>query len=971
MMKIRRNLRQYGLHFGFLLVLTVLVIGSVNPIHSAYTYPFQDPTQPLETRVNNLLSLLTQAEKISLLHQYEPAISRLGIASFRTGTEALHGIAWLGNATVFPQPIGLGATFDPDLVKQIGSAVGDEARGYHSQNPAGNGLNLWAPVVDLERDPRAGRFEEGYGEDPYLVGQMAIAYCNGIKGDNSFYYKAIPTLKHFYAYNQEANRDTVSVNIDDRNKYEYYLKPFQYAIQSGAAKSLMTSYNKVNNVPCTVSPEIMSSVWGKWLTGTSDFFVVTDAYGPNNLAGSQGYYSNMVQACAGMIKAGVCSMTQDDNNPTNTINNITSALNQGLITTADIDNRVREILRVRFHTGEFDPAGFDPYAGLGSSEICASDHATLSGKAARESVVLLKNSNNILPLSKSSSVAVIGTMANTVYTDFYSGTLPYKVTPLAGIRSKVPSATYTADNTNNAAVNAAKAANVAIVFVGNDPLCGAGWAQSLYPSMGKEAVDRQVITLESSQESLIEAVYAANSNTILVLVSSFPYAITWPNTNLPGIIYTCHSGQEIGNAISDVLFGDYNPAGRLTATWYSSTSQIPAITNYDIITGKRTYMYFSDTPLYPFGYGLSYTSFQYSNLRLSSASITDTSQVTVSVDVKNTGTRAGDEVVQLYVKDVTASVTRPIKELKGFKRIINLAAAGTQTVSFTLPASELAYWSTSKNAFYVEPGDFSIMVGKSSADIQLTTTLTVTGGGTITPTPTMVPTPTPIRTATPRRTAAPTRTATPRRSATPRITATPIRTPSPVTTTPPAVTATPTPTKTISPVPTETPVVTVTPLQTATPVPTTGGIKVQFYNQSTAATTNQVYLNVKLLNTGSSALALSNVKIRYYYTVDGAKPQNFYCDYAPVGSSNVTGTFVTMGTAKTGADTYVELGFTNGAGSLAVGGNTTIQGRFAKNDWTNYTQTNDYSFNSSATTFVDWNKATGYVSGALQWGVEP
>jgi beta-glucosidase len=757
MLKKHRSLWQNCLIICFSWLLIGFIAGPVNPVHFAYTYPFQDPTQPLETRVSNLLSLLTQAEKISLLHQYEPAIPRLGIASFRTGTEALHGVAWLGNATVFPQPIGMGATFDPDLIKQIGSAVGDEARGFHSQNPAGNGLSLWAPVADLERDPRAGRYEEGYGEDPYLVGQMVMAYCNGIKGDNSFYYKAIPTLKHFYAYNQEANRDTVSVNIDERNKHEYYMRPFQYGIQSGAAKSMMTSYNKVNNIPNTVSPEIMNSVWGKWMTSTSDFFVVTDAYGPANLAGSQAYYSNMIQACAGMIKAGVNSMTQDDNNPANTINNITSALNQGLITASDIDNRVREILRVRFHTGEFDPAGYDPYAGMGSAEICAPDHATLSGKAARENIVLLKNSSNILPLSSNGTVAVIGSMANTVYTDFYSGTCPYKITPLAGIRTKVPSATYTGDDIT-AAANAARAANTAIVFVGNDPLCGAGWAQSLYPSMGKEAVDRQVISLEPSQESLIEAVYAANPRTILVLVSSFPYTITWANTNLPGIIWSCHSGQEIGNAIADVLFGTYNPGGRLTTTWYTSISQIPAITNYDIITGKRTYMYFDQTPLYPFGYGLSYTTFTYSNLRLSSTSISDTDSVTVSMDVTNSGDRAGDEVVQLYVKDVTASVTRPIKELKGFKRIINLAKGSTQTVNFTLPASELAYWKTSSNSFYVEPGDFTIMVGKSSTNIQLTATLTVTGGGntptptptptaTVTPTPTVTPSPTPASTA--------------------------------------------------------------------------------------------------------------------------------------------------------------------------------------------------------------------------------
>jgi hypothetical protein len=472
-----------------------------------------------------------------------------------------------------------------------------------------------------------------------------------------------------------------------------------------------------------------------------------------------------------MIKAGVDSMTQDDNNSTNTINNIKSALSQGLITTTDIDNGVKHILRVRFHTGELDSPVSNPYSNMGDPEICAADHAALSLKAARECVVVLKNSSNILPLSKSNSVAVIGTMANTVYTDFYSGTLPYKVTPLQGIQSKVSSVTYAADNTNNAAASA----NVAIVFVGNDPLCGAGWAQSLYPSMGKEAVDRQVITLESSQESLIEAVYNANHNTILVLVSSFPYAITWPNTNLPGIINTCHSGQEIGTAVADVLFGDYNPSGKLTATWYSSTSQISAITNYDIINSPRTYLYFTGTPLYPFGHGLTYTTFSYSNLTVSPSTIDVNGQATVTVNVQNTGSKASDEVVQLYVKDVAASVKRPLKELKGFKRI-NLGAGANQNVSFTLPASELAYWSTSGNNFYVEPGAFDIMIGRSSADIQLTGTLTVSGG---TPAPTATPTPTPVNTPTPTPTPGNTATPTPTPANTPTPTPTPAGTPTP------------------------------------------------------------------------------------------------------------------------------------------------------------------------------------------------
>jgi beta-glucosidase len=740
MFKLKAN--PAGLYVAYYVMIAALLFGSASFAFSQ-TYPFQDKNQTLETRVSDLLSRLTQAEKISLIHQWEPAISRLGIGPFRTGTEALHGIAWLGNATVFPQVIGLGSTWDPALIKQIGSAIGDEARAFNKRNPTNYGLSLWAPVVDLERDPRAGRFEEGYSEDPFLVARMAIAYCNGIKGDDPFYYKAIPTLKHFYAYNQEANRDVNNVSIDSRNANEYYLKSFRLVIQSGMAKSMMTSYNLVNGVPCTVSPEINNSVKSKWVP--SDFFIVTDAYAPANLAGSQKYYADMPHAYAGMIRAGVDSMTQDDNNPANMISAINTALTQNLLTTADIDKTVRNILTVRFHTGEFDVPVSNPYSSLPDSEICASDHAALSLKAAREGIVLLKNTNKILPISKSSSVALIGPMANVVLTDFYSGTCSYKVTPLDGIKKKVSTVNYAADNTNNAAVNAAKASTVAVVCVGNDPLCGdLGWAVPRYPSEGKEAVDRQTITFESSDENLIKAVYAANPNTIVVLVSSFPYAMTWENSNVPGIVFTCHAGQELGNALADVLFGDYNPGGKLASTWYSSLSQIPAINNYDIINGKRTYMYFDGTPLYPFGYGLSYATFTYSNLRLDQASVPSNGQVSVSIDVKNSGTVSGDEIVQLYAKARQASVKTPLKQLVGFSRV-SIAAGATATASMTFNVSELAYWDATKNALYVEPGNFDIMAGSSSADIRLTATLSVTDASvTALPTAAVTPAPTSV-----------------------------------------------------------------------------------------------------------------------------------------------------------------------------------------------------------------------------------
>ncbi len=757
---------------GLMLTLGLILPFFMAPakVRSASTYPFQDYTQPLATRLNDLMSRLTEAQKISLLHQYEPAIPSLGIASFKTGTEGLHGIAWLGTATVYPQAIGLAATWDTALINQVGNGVGAEARGYLAKEPTLSNLSIWAPVVDLERDPRAGRFEEGYSEDPFLDGQMAIAFSNGMTGGDPFYYQAIPTLKHFEAYNQEANRTTENVSIDARNQNEYYLMPFDYAIAGNAAHSMMTSYNEVNGVPNTVSPVINNTIRALW--NPTAFFVVSDAYAPSNLYSAQGYYSDYEHAAAGMIKAGNCSFTQDGTSPTNTINAITSALNAGLITSADIDKCVSQILTVRFHTGEFDvPANpANPYKNEGTEQIASSAHDTVALQAAKEAIVLLKNTNNILPLSKNiASVAVIGPRANDNLTDWYSGTMPHSVTPLAGITAYGVKVNYALDNTNNAAVNAASSSTVAIVFLGNDPLCGGGYGGSCPSNEGKETIDRQNIDLSSADLSLLQAVYNANHNTIVVLVSSFPYSQTnWPS--VPAMIYTAHGGQDAGTAIANVLFGDYAPAGRLTTTWYSSLSQIPAITNYDIITGHRTYMYFNSTPLYAFGYGLTYTTFTYSNLSLSTGSIPSNGQLTVSVDVTNSGATTSDEVVELYEHDQTTSVTVPIKKLVGFQRL-NFTPGQKRTVTFTLPASQLAYWNTSTNSFYVEPGTFNIMVGPSSDNIKLTTNLTVTSGGGSTPTPTPTATPTPTRT--PTRTNTPTGpTNTPTHTATPTITPT-------------------------------------------------------------------------------------------------------------------------------------------------------------------------------------------------------
>lgn len=693
-------------------------------MESAFDYPFQNPGLSLEIRVNDLAARLTLEEKISFLHQYQPAIPRLGIAAFRTGTEALHGVAWLGVATVFPQAIGLASTWNPALIKQVGSAVGDEVRGYYSKNRELNGLNVWAPVVDLLRDPRAGRNEEGYSEDPFLTGQVALAYSGGLQGDDPFYLKTAPSLKHFFAYNHEANRDTCDSNIDPRNMHEYYLRAFQTVIAAGKAAGVMTSYNLVNGRPNTLSPYLNSMI-RQWTS--QPLMIVSDAGGPTNIVNSQRYYSTHPEGHAAAIRNGLDSFTDQDTKTAFSLGTIQSALQADLLTPAEIENAVRHILSIRIRLGEFDPE--NPYAGITETVINAPAHQALAREAARQQFVLLKNEGNTLPLNKSrlNTIAVIGQRADEVLTDWYSGTLPYTLTPLAAIRNKVGAGvtvTYAADNTDEAAVEIARAADVAIVFVGNHPTCNAGWAQCSDPSEGKEAVDRQVINLPT--ESLIQQVYAANPKTTVVLISSFPYAINWTNSHIPAILWASHAGQELGTALAEVLFGDYAPAGRLTQTWYASLEGMPPITEYDIIKNDRTYLYFTGTPLYPFGHGLTYPPFQYSNLRVSSSTVRSTEQVTLSADVTNTGSLASDEVVQLYVHAQPSRVKRPIKELKGFSRT-NLQPGQTQTINFSLPAAELAFWDVTQEKWIIESGLYDILIGRSSGDIRLATTLRVLG----------------------------------------------------------------------------------------------------------------------------------------------------------------------------------------------------------------------------------------------------
>jgi beta-glucosidase len=691
-------------------------------------YPFEDPNLPIEDRVNNIVSLMTLEEKISCLSA-DPNVPRLGIKGSRH-IEGLHGVAlggpggWgRGNpvlTTQFPQAIGMAETWDTDIIKQAGGIEGCEAR-YAFQKLNRGALVVRAPNADLGRDPRWGRTEECFGEDPYFNGTLVVAMVKGLQGDNPKYWQTAALMKHFLANSNENDRGKSSSNFDERLLREYYSVPFRMGVIEGGSRAYMAAYNAYNEIPCTVHPilkDITVKEWGL------DGIICTDAGAYKNLVTKHRYYLEMDMAAAACIKAGINQFLDKYRE------GINEALKNKLLTEADIDKVIKGNYRVMIRLGLLDPPDNNPYAKIGINETEApwlsEKHRQFARLITQKSIVLLKNTNNLLPLDrdKLKSVAVIGPRADEVLLDWYSGTPPYTVSPFEGIKNKLAGKATVGlaiDDTNGAAVNLAKESEVVIICVGNHTTCDAKFGNCPNPGEGKEAVDRKTINL--SQEELIKKVYRANPNTVVVLISNFPYAITWTQHNVPAIVHMTHNSQELGNALADVLFGDYNPAGRLVQTWPRSNDQLPPMMDYDIRDGRK-YMYFKGEPLYPFGYGLSYTTFKYSNLRTSSDSIPENGQITVNVDISNTGSRAGDEVVQMYVKHLDSEVQRPHKELKGFRRI-TLQPNETKTVQMSLKAESLAYWRTEAQRFVVEHDKIKIMLGSSSRDIKLDKTINV------------------------------------------------------------------------------------------------------------------------------------------------------------------------------------------------------------------------------------------------------
>jgi beta-glucosidase len=704
-----------------------------------YKYPFLDPKLPAEKRIDNILSQMTIDEKIDCLG-VETGVPRLGIPSYG-GSEGIHGVVQRGGGkaklppiptTQFPQPPGMGETWDPDLVRQAGAVEGHEAR-FITQTPKYDRhiLMLWGPQADLARDPRWGRSEEVYGEDPFLNGTMAASFVRGLQGDDPRYWQAASLLKHFLANSNEDGRTRTSSDFDQRLFWEYYSVPFRMAFQEAGARALMASYNAWNGTPMAINPILKSVVIDQWHADvvSSDGGAVTDLVTQRHL------FPTQQQAVVACLKAGINQFLDVYKDQTR------AALKDGSVTEKEIDDLLRPKFRVTIRLGLLDPSAMVPYSSVKDSPEPWNTEAdrAVSRKMALESVVLLKNENSFLPFSKSiKSIAVIGPLADSVHWDWYGGKPPYAITPLAGIKAEAGAGVtvrYAASELGNDAVNAARASDVAVVVVGNDPTCGPDMAHDwdnvhhdgstlpcTVPSDGREGRDRESISL-GQEEQLIKQVYAVNPKTVVILVSSFPYGIRWTQEHVPAILHMTHASQDEGTAIARVLFGRYNPGGHLTTTWPQSLDQLPPMMDYNIRHG-RTYMYFRGEPLYPFGYGLSYTTFTYSNLTTSASHLGKDDTLTVSVDVKNTGTRAGDAVAQLYVKYLRSRVERPVEQLRGFQRV-NLQPGEIRTVHIPLKGSSLTYWDEKQQQFLLESEPVEVMIGDSSADIKLETDIHV------------------------------------------------------------------------------------------------------------------------------------------------------------------------------------------------------------------------------------------------------
>ena len=873
-----------------LLFTAVLLILQISLSHSEEIPDYRNLDFSIETRVNDLVARLTLEEKVSQMLYNAPAIERLNVPDYVWWNECLHGVARAGDATVFPQAIALGATWDRDLMYKAATVISDEARAKHhafvrkGQRGIYQGLTFWSPNINLFRDPRWGRGMETYGEDPYLMGEMAVQFVRGLPGDHPRYLKSIATVKPCAVHSgPEPLRHTFNAIVNERDLRQSYLPHFRKSIIEGKAESVMCAYNRFDGCPCCGSHPLLQDILrGKW---GFQGYVVSDCGAIRDIYHSHHTADNSIEASAIAVKGGTdlnCGRNWEEKYEwLNEYHNLVQAVELGLMTEGSINASVKRLFTARFKLGMFDPEDQVPFTQIPYSVVNSEKHKKTAENAARKSMVLLKNNNHLLPLSKDlKTLAVIGPNAQDIEVMYgnYNGYSRYPVTPLQGIRAKVHGNTrvlyapgcrhaqnmpmytiipncvlYTGKNKqqhglkgeyfgnrdlqgepvftrvdsvidfnwfndtpderlpddqfsvrwtgvivpevsgkyniaatgkngcrlylnekliadfytlhqagysgvtldlqagkaytvrlefydtvnaalvslvwdplfrdlHTAALDAAKQAEAVILCMGLSPRLEG--EEMNVPVEGFQGGDRISLALPAVQRSLMQDIHALGKPVVLVLMNGSPLALPWADQHIPAILEAWYPGEAAGTALADILFGDYNPAGRLPLTFYKSADQLPPFENYAM--QGRTYQYFQGEPLFPFGHGLSYTRFEYSNLQCPD-SIASGEPVRISVDVTNTGSRDGEEVVQLYLTDLQASVPVPIRSLQGFQRVF-LQSGNTETIEFELTPRQMSLIDN-HNTRVVEPGGFRISVGgkqpgfTGSADAATTTVI--------------------------------------------------------------------------------------------------------------------------------------------------------------------------------------------------------------------------------------------------------
>ena len=738
-----------GLKLRYFVLITLVVCSTLFKGYGQQSgvilnYPFLNPDLPVSTRVNDLVSRLTLEEKIQQMQHTAPAVERLGIPGYNWWNECLHGVARNGIATVFPQAIGMAATFNPTLIQKEADVISTEARAKYYEAIAKNqhdiyqGLTFWSPNINIFRDPRWGRGQETYGEDPFLTSRIGIAFVTGLQGNDPNYFKVVATAKHFAVHSgPEPDRHKFDAWPSETDLFETYLPAFEALVKEAGVYSVMGAYNRVYGTPACASDLLM----GKILRENWGFkgYVVSDCWAVSDFYNSHKFVNTPEKAASLAVKAGTDLSCGPE------YGTLLAAVKSGYISENEIDISVKRLFEARFRLGMFDPPARVKYASITPDQNNTDSNRKLAREVALQSIVLLKNQNNILPLSKKiKTIAVVGPYANdtSVLLGNYNGIPSQPVTLLEGLRRNTPKGSrllYSQgverpeilakhvtmvplgeDSLFKAALSIARKSDVIVFSAGISPNLEGEEMDVKVP--GFSSGDRTSLDLPASQLELLAALKTLGKPIVVVLTNGSALAVNWAQEHANAVVEAWYPGEEGGNAVAEVIWGKFNPAGRLPVTFYQSVNDLPAFDDYAM--KGRTYRYFDGKPLYAFGYGLSYTSFSYKKLELAKESLSEKDTIVLKLTVTNDGMFDGDEVVQVYLKQPGELINQPIKSLVAFERI-HFLKGETRNFEISIPVARLRHYNLNTNDYAVAKGNYQLMVGAASDDIRLKTTVTV------------------------------------------------------------------------------------------------------------------------------------------------------------------------------------------------------------------------------------------------------